>query len=95
MAKAIDKTLAEMRGNPTGIRFVDAMKVCEHYFGQPRRSGGSHYVFKTPWPGNPRINLQEGESGKAKAYQIRQVVEAIDKKELMDMRREGRGEDNG
>ena len=31
-----------------------------------------------PWPGDPRINMQEGESGKAKAYQVRQAVAAID-----------------
>ena len=32
-----------------------------------------------PWPGDPRVNLQMGEGGKAKAYQIRQALEAIDR----------------
>jgi len=35
------------------------MKVAEHHFGEARKSS-SHRVFKTPWPGDPRINLQEG-----------------------------------
>jgi hypothetical protein len=35
-------------------------------------------LFKTPWPGDPRVNIQE-EKGKAKAYQVRQVLAAIDK----------------
>jgi hypothetical protein len=32
-----------------------------------------------PWAGDPRVNLQVGEGGKAKAYQVRQALEAIDK----------------
>ena len=59
----------------------DLAKVCEHYFGPPRTSGGSHAVFKTPWPGDPRVNIQN-DHGKAKPYQVRQVLAAIDKKEV-------------
>ncbi len=47
----------------------------------PRQTGSSHAVFfKTPWPGDPRVNIQNNK-GKAKAYQVRQVLKAIDKKE--------------
>jgi hypothetical protein len=35
-----------------------------------------------PGPGNPRVNIQN-DKGKAKAYQVRQVLKAIDKKEAM------------
>jgi hypothetical protein len=31
-----------------------------------------------PWPGDPRINMQAGDGGKAKPYQVRQAVVAID-----------------
>ncbi len=62
------------------MRYADLMKVCEHHFGPPRRSGGLHAVFKTPWPGDPRVNIQD-DRGKAKTYQVRQVLAAIDKKE--------------
>ena len=58
------------------------MKLCEEYFGSPRQSGGSHAIFKTPWQGDPRINIQN-DKGKAKAYQVRQVLLAIDKIERM------------
>jgi hypothetical protein len=34
----------------------------------------------TPWPGDPRVNIHN-DKGKAKAYQVRQVLKAIDKKE--------------
>jgi len=37
-------------------------------------------VYKTPWAGDPRINIQ-GTRGKAKAYQVRQVILAIDRLE--------------
>jgi hypothetical protein len=60
------------------VRFADLAKVCEHFFGPPRQSGSSHAVFKTPWPGDPRVNIQN-DKGKAKAYQVRQVLEAISK----------------
>jgi fructose-specific component phosphotransferase system IIB-like protein len=42
-------------------------------------------VFKTPWRGDPRVNIQN-DKGKAKAYQVRQVLKAIDKKEAMSCR---------
>ncbi|MPY80723.1 MAG: toxin HicA [Actinophytocola sp.] len=50
------------------------------YFGEPRQQGTSHAVFRTPWPGDPRVNIQN-HKGKAKPYQVRQVLKAIDTKE--------------
>jgi hypothetical protein len=69
-----------VRSSPKGVRFADAMKLAEHYFGPPRKRG-SHRIFQTPWPGDPRINLQESGDGQAKAYQVRQLLRAIDKLE--------------
>jgi len=80
----IEKLVAGMRENPVNARFSDLVKVCEHYFGTARQKGTSHHVYKTPWPGDPRVNIQKGKSGKAKAYQVRQVLAAIDKLEGME-----------
>ena len=55
----IDKTLAQMKAAPTGVRFLDLRRVCEHFFGPARQSGTSHAVFKTPWPGDPRARLRD------------------------------------
>jgi hypothetical protein len=77
----LTKSLQKMKMSPKGVRFNDLKKVCEHYFGQPCQSGSSHCVFKTPWPGDPRVNIQN-DKGKAKAYQVRQVLLAIEKLEL-------------
>lgn len=74
----LDDGLVRMRRNPKDIRFVDLARVCEHYFGQPRQSSGSHRVYKTPWQGDPRVNIQN-DKGQAKAYQVRQVLQAIAK----------------
>lgn len=70
-----------MRANPTSVRYSDLFKVCQTYFGDPRQNGGSHAVFATPWQGDPRVNIQKGKDGNAKAYQVRQVLKAIDKLE--------------
>lgn len=66
-----------MRSKPKGVRFNDLCKVCDHYFGKPRQSGTSHRIYRTPWPGDPRVNIQSSK-GKAKAYQVRQVLAAVE-----------------
>ena len=73
-----DDVVDEMRRNPKGIRFADLCRVCNHYFGGPRQAGTSHRVYKTPWQGDPRVNIQD-DRGKAKAYQVRQVLRAIER----------------
>lgn len=77
---ATRKILEQMRREPAGVRFADLKKVCEAYFGKPRQSGSSHAIFKTPWPGDPRVNIQDAK-GMAKPYQVRQVLQAIEKLE--------------
>ena len=67
-----------MRRNPAGVRFSELCRVCAHYFGEPRQKGTSHRIYKTPWKGDPRVNVQNAK-GKAKAYQVRQVLRAIER----------------
>ena len=78
MAAAVDKVLRQMRAEPAAVRFADLQRVCEHFFGRPRRNGSSHAIYKTPWPGDPRVNIQN-DKGMAKAYQVRQVLRAIER----------------
>ncbi len=77
----LTEILIKMRDNPAGIRFVDLCRVCDHYFGQARQASGSHRVYKTPWTGDPRVNIQSGK-GQAKAYQVKQVLKAIERLEV-------------
>ena len=80
MAK-IDEIISKMKRNPKGIHFSDLSKVCDQFFGKPRKSSGSHRVYKTPWQGDPRINIQN-DKGKAKAYQVKQVLLALERLEV-------------
>ncbi len=77
---AIDAILKRIGSNPKNVRFKDLLRVCDYYFGPARQRSGSHRVYKTPWPGDPRINIQN-DKGMAKAYQVKQVLTAIDKLE--------------
>lgn len=71
-------TIEELRSNPTGIRFAGLVRVCDHFFGEPRQQGTSHRVYRMTWPGEPRVNIQNTR-GMAKAYQVRQVIKALER----------------
>ena len=72
----IKDILVLMHRNPKGISFSDLCSVCDHFFGEARQTGSSHRVYKTPWQGDPRINIQD-DQGMAKVYQVKQVLKAI------------------
>lgn len=71
-------TIENLRANTRGVRFNDLARICDRFFGEPRQSGMSHRVYRTPWPGDPRVNIQN-DRGLAKPYQVRQVVRALEK----------------
>ena len=77
----VQSAIQELRKNPKGIRFSRLAQICDQFFGFPRRSGTSHRVYRTPWSGDPRVNIQEGRNGLAKAYQVRQVAKALERLE--------------
>jgi len=79
MAK-IEDILLQMKRNPKGVRYRDLCKVCDFYFGNARQKSSSHRIYRTPWQGDPRKNIQN-HKGKVKAYQVKQVLMAIDKLE--------------
>ena len=75
------KLLEEAISNPASIWFEDAIKLAEQMGWREVGGRGSHRVFhhskaaliKDQFP-RP-LNLQKGKDGKAKAYQIRQLLE--------------------
>jgi hypothetical protein len=76
---SIDKIEKQARNSPENVSYSDMLKLCRHYFGEPRSGSGSHNaIFKMPWVGDPRINLQN-KNGKAKPYQVKQAIAAIDR----------------
>jgi hypothetical protein len=75
----VEDILADMRQSPAEVRFAQACRVAAHFFGEPRQNGTSHKVWRMPWAGDPRVNMQRGRGGKAKPYQVRQLLAAIDR----------------
>lgn len=72
---SLEEALRALEGHRGQIRFRDLLAICRCFFGEPRIRG-SHHIFKTPWLGDPRINLQE-DGGHAKPYQVQQVIRAL------------------
>ena len=79
--KNIAQKLIFFKNNLKNVKFSELCNVCDFYFGEPHQSGSSHRVYKTPWKGDPRVNIQNSK-GKAKAYQVRQVLKAIERLEV-------------
>ncbi|HXW52731.1 MAG TPA: toxin HicA [Myxococcota bacterium] len=78
MGQSIEELLAKFELSPQNVRFADLARVCDTIFGEARQSGTSHRVYKTPWQGDPRVNIQN-DKGRAKAYQVKQVLRAVEK----------------
>jgi hypothetical protein len=65
--------------NPRNVKFADLLQICVKHFGNPRIRG-SHHIFKMPWRGDPRINLQK-DGNMAKEYQVKAVIRALERLE--------------
>jgi hypothetical protein len=74
--ESLEKIISGLEQNPGNVKYTTLCHICERFFGEARQKGTSHRVYKTPWKGDPRINIQE-KNGKAKTYQVRQVIKAL------------------
>ncbi len=73
---SINKIIQQMVRSPNNVKFTNLCKVCDYYFGKARQKSSSHYIYKTPWQFDPRVNIQE-KDGKGKDYQVKQVIKAL------------------
>ena len=71
----LEEYIEKLEQERVKTRFANLARICQEHFGNPRIKG-SHHIFKMPWAGDPRINLQEVK-GYAKPYQVDQVVDAL------------------
>jgi hypothetical protein len=81
MTSKVEKLIAAMTANQAGVRYDDLCKVCDFHFGAARQRSSSHRIYRTGVPSAPLVNIQRGAAGKAKPYQVRQVLKAIAEKE--------------
>lgn len=79
--KGLRETIDDLQQRQANIKFNTLVKICTYWFGPPRLNGGSHKVYKMPWPEDPRVNIQRADSGMAKVYQVKQVISALIKLE--------------
>ncbi|WP_039757934.1 toxin HicA [Bartonella queenslandensis] len=79
MSNKVEKIISFMKASPKNIKFSDLLAVCVYFFGELRKNGTSRFVFKTPWLGDPRVNIQKDSGNKAKAYQVKQVLQALER----------------
>ena len=69
-----------------GFDFSELVRILETYDFK-LRTKGSHHIFHKE--GIPEIiNLQQGESGKAKPYQVKQVRELLIKHKIVQQKEE-------
>lgn len=78
MVGKLDKIIAQIRKSNKNVPYADLRKVCDHYFERRPSSGGDPDTYKRPWAGDPKVNIQN-RNGKAKPYQVTQVLKALDR----------------
>jgi hypothetical protein len=67
------------RASPANVRFRDLCGLVVKLGYVLDRKRGSHLIYRHSSRRDlPLVNLQEGQSGKAKPYQVRQVLGLID-----------------
>jgi len=79
MAKC-EKLLSKARNSPGNLRFEELCSLAECYGWVWVGGSGSHRVYMNPALGNSvgsMMNFQSAK-GKAKPYQVRQLLDAID-----------------
>ena len=67
--------LARAQRSPHNFRFTDLIALAECHGWRFSRRRGSHVLLHRP--GTPQLLNFQNESGKAKAYQVRQLLAAI------------------
>lgn len=72
-----EKRMERIRNSPNDVKWADLIAACDLCFGKPRRRRGSHLIYDTPWMDHPLLVLQP-RKGKAKPYQVRQALRALD-----------------
>ncbi len=77
MSKA-KKLLASALNNPKDVRFSDFVRLLSALGFTQDGGEGSHKVYVHANPSVPFMTVQEGKNGKAKPYQVDQLIERIE-----------------
>ena len=75
-----EKVLEKARRNPAGLRFSELCRLAEAFGFAFQRQKGSHRIYALERL-KEIMNFQD-DSGKAKAYQVRQLLGCVDRNQL-------------
>jgi hypothetical protein len=78
--KCID-LLEKAKNNPRGLRFSELRRLCACIGMIEDRTAGSHIIYKLEGPFY-LLSIQKAWDGKAKAYQVRQLIDFIEENNL-------------
>ena len=69
--------LGKARNNPKGLRFAELIRLASYYHWLEDRQDGSHHILVNKnFTGI--MDFQESRDGKAKAYQVKQLLDWTD-----------------
>jgi HicA toxin of bacterial toxin-antitoxin, len=71
-----EKLLEKALNSPQNLRFAEALKLAEAFGFQVARVRGSHHILRRP--GVPELLNFQNVGGKAKPYQIKQLIEIVE-----------------
>lgn len=72
-----DKLLAAIRQNPNDVRFDDALRAATLIGFEKKGGAGSHQTFAREGE-VVQLNFQNTKNGKAKPYQVKQLIAMMD-----------------
>lgn len=67
---------------PAGLRFEEACRLAECFGFERRKGSGSHVAIYKYAGFRELLNFQADKNGKAKAYQVRQLLAAVEEMDL-------------
>ena len=75
-----EKTLEQARAGSQNLRFNDVTRLVERFGFKLVRVRGSHHIFSHP--SIPELVNLQSVNGKCKPYQVRQVLDLVDRYNL-------------
>lgn len=71
------KLLAKAERSPNNLSFAEFVSLIEGFGFRPKRQRGSHHIFSCPEVA--QIMDVQPEDGKAKRYQVEQLLDLVDR----------------
>ena len=72
----LGKLLLRISTNPNNVDFKDFIRLVEGFGLKLKRSRGSHFMYARP--GVPQLINIQNVGGKAKGYQVRQLLDIVE-----------------